>query len=79
MTGPVLSHGCLDNAFDECNTGGGAYSSANRRQAAASFRRLATLDVTVACFGHGEPLTRDATAEFQAAARRLPADAGEHA
>src|SRR3981081_1049135 len=29
MTGPVLSHGHLDNASDECNTGGGANSSAN--------------------------------------------------
>jgi glyoxylase-like metal-dependent hydrolase (beta-lactamase superfamily II) len=53
--------------------------NANRPQAAASLRRLATLDITVACFGHGEPLTRDATAEFQAAARRLPADTSEDA
>ena len=51
----------------------------DRPQAAASLRRLATLDITVACFGHGEPLTRDATAEFQAAARRLPADTSEDA
>ena len=60
----------------------GGVFNVNRPQAAASLRRLATLDVTVACFGHGEPLTRDATAEFQAAARRLPADPadpGEHA
>jgi glyoxylase-like metal-dependent hydrolase (beta-lactamase superfamily II) len=34
----------------------------NRAQAAASFRRLADLNVAVACFGHGEPLTRDAAA-----------------
>jgi len=32
----------------------------NRAQAAASLRRLAGLDATVACFGHGEPLTRAA-------------------
>ena len=32
----------------------------NRAQAAASLRRLASLDATVACFGHGEPLTRAA-------------------
>jgi glyoxylase-like metal-dependent hydrolase (beta-lactamase superfamily II) len=51
----------------------------NRPQAAASLRRLATLDVAVACFGHGEPVTRDATAELQAAARRLPADTSEEA
>jgi len=43
----------------------------NRAQAAASFRRLASLDVTVACFGHGEPLTDAAAAELRAAAQRL--------
>jgi glyoxylase-like metal-dependent hydrolase (beta-lactamase superfamily II) len=41
----------------------------NRTQAAASFRRLADLDATIACFGHGEPLTSGAAAELQAAAR----------
>ena len=51
----------------------------NRPQAAASLRRLATLDVSVACFGHGEPVTRDATAELAAAARRLPPGTGEQA
>ncbi|MQA86666.1 MAG: MBL fold metallo-hydrolase [Streptosporangiales bacterium] len=35
-------------------------------EAAASFKRLATLDTEIACFGHGEPLTRDAAAELQA-------------
>ena len=50
----------------------------NRPQAAASLRRLATLDIAVACFGHGEPVTRDAGAELQAAARRLPAEPSEH-
>jgi glyoxylase-like metal-dependent hydrolase (beta-lactamase superfamily II) len=29
----------------------------DRARAAASLRRLADLDATVACFGHGEPLT----------------------
>jgi len=47
----------------------------NRAQAAASLRRLAGLDATIACFGHGEPLTRAAAAELQAAARRMPTDA----
>lgn len=42
----------------------------NRDQATESLRRLATLDVTVACFGHGEPLTHDATAGLRAAAQR---------
>jgi glyoxylase-like metal-dependent hydrolase (beta-lactamase superfamily II) len=43
----------------------------DRAQAADSFRRLADLDVAIACFGHGEPLTRDAAAEMQAAAQQL--------
>jgi glyoxylase-like metal-dependent hydrolase (beta-lactamase superfamily II) len=38
----------------------------NRAQAAASFRRLAGLDVSVACFGHGEPLVQDAAAVLRA-------------
>jgi glyoxylase-like metal-dependent hydrolase (beta-lactamase superfamily II) len=46
----------------------------DRAQAAASFRRLAGLDVAVACFGHGEPLTQDATAAPRAAAQWVPAD-----
>lgn len=41
----------------------------DRTQAADSFRRLADLDVAVVCFGHGEPLTRDAAAEMRAAAQ----------
>ncbi|WP_188197181.1 MBL fold metallo-hydrolase [Nonomuraea sp. SYSU D8015] len=40
--------------------------------AAASFRRLAALDVEVACFGHGDPLVKDAGAWLHAAAERLP-------
>jgi glyoxylase-like metal-dependent hydrolase (beta-lactamase superfamily II) len=44
----------------------------NRPQAAESLRRLATLDVTIACFGHGEPLTSNATAALRAATERLP-------
>lgn len=51
----------------------------DRAQAAASFRRLAGLSVALACFGHGEPLTRNAAAALEAAARNLPADAGQHA
>jgi len=42
----------------------------DRSQAAASFRRLASLSVAVACFGHGEPLTEDTAATLAAAARR---------
>jgi glyoxylase-like metal-dependent hydrolase (beta-lactamase superfamily II) len=40
----------------------------DRAGAAASFRRLAALDIAVACFGHGEPLTEGAAAAFRAAA-----------
>jgi glyoxylase-like metal-dependent hydrolase (beta-lactamase superfamily II) len=45
----------------------GGIFNADRDQAAASFRRLAGLDIAVACFGHGEPLTDGASAEFQVA------------
>jgi glyoxylase-like metal-dependent hydrolase (beta-lactamase superfamily II) len=40
----------------------------DRAQAAASLRRLAALDVAMACFGHGEPATDGAAAELRAAA-----------
>jgi glyoxylase-like metal-dependent hydrolase (beta-lactamase superfamily II) len=40
----------------------------DRAQAAQSLRRLADLDVAIACFGHGEPLTCDAAAGLRAAA-----------
>jgi glyoxylase-like metal-dependent hydrolase (beta-lactamase superfamily II) len=43
----------------------------DRAQAAVSFRRLAGLDTRIACFGHGEPVTRDAAAQLRAAARQL--------
>jgi glyoxylase-like metal-dependent hydrolase (beta-lactamase superfamily II) len=46
--------------------------NADRAEAAASFRRLAGLNAAVACFGHGEPLTRDAAATLQTAAQSLP-------
>jgi glyoxylase-like metal-dependent hydrolase (beta-lactamase superfamily II) len=51
----------------------------DRAQAAASLHRLAGLDATVACFGHGEPLTNDAAAGLQAAARHLLPGTGQHA
>jgi glyoxylase-like metal-dependent hydrolase (beta-lactamase superfamily II) len=50
----------------------GGVINVDRAQAAASFRRLAGLDAAVACFGHGEPLTDDATAALRAAARTQP-------
>jgi glyoxylase-like metal-dependent hydrolase (beta-lactamase superfamily II) len=50
----------------------GGVFNVDRAQAAASFRRLAGLDVAVACFGHGEPLTRDAAAALRNAAQTQP-------
>ncbi|MEU1495768.1 MBL fold metallo-hydrolase [Streptomyces sp. NPDC005776] len=42
----------------------------HREQALASFRRLAALEATTVCFGHGEPLTTDAVAVMRASADR---------
>ena len=41
-------------------------------RAAESLRRLAELDVEIACFGHGEPATSGAAAQLRAAAARPP-------
>ncbi|MBO0868968.1 MAG: MBL fold metallo-hydrolase [Micromonosporaceae bacterium] len=41
-------------------------------QAVASFKRQAGLDLEVACFGHGEPLTANAGAMLRAAVEHLP-------
>ena len=38
-----------------------------------SVRRLAALDPALICFGHGQPLTRNAAPTLRAFARRLPA------
>ncbi len=43
----------------------------DRDRAKASLRRQAALDVEIACFGHGEPLTEGATATLRALANRL--------
>jgi glyoxylase-like metal-dependent hydrolase (beta-lactamase superfamily II) len=48
--------------------------NADRAEAGASFRRLAGLNVAVACFGHGEPLTNAAAAVLGSAAQSLPGD-----
>jgi glyoxylase-like metal-dependent hydrolase (beta-lactamase superfamily II) len=38
--------------------------NANPAAATATARRLATLDIDAACFGHGEPLRHDAAARL---------------
>jgi glyoxylase-like metal-dependent hydrolase (beta-lactamase superfamily II) len=43
----------------------------DRSRAAASFRRLAALDVDVACFGHGDPITGGAGAALRKVAAEL--------
>ncbi|MCJ1676867.1 MBL fold metallo-hydrolase [Streptomyces sp. APSN-46.1] len=44
----------------------------DRAQARASFRRLAALSPSVACFGHGDPLTSNTPATLQAASTATP-------
>jgi glyoxylase-like metal-dependent hydrolase (beta-lactamase superfamily II) len=41
------------------------------QQARESFRRLAALDIEVACFGHGKPLDREASVAFRRLAEKL--------
>ncbi|HEX6447533.1 MAG TPA: MBL fold metallo-hydrolase [Streptosporangiales bacterium] len=43
----------------------------DREEAARSFRRMAGLDVDTACFGHGEPLVRDAAEALRGVAAQL--------
>ncbi|HLT10113.1 MAG TPA: MBL fold metallo-hydrolase [Micromonosporaceae bacterium] len=45
----------------------------DREVTADSFRRLAGLDVDVACFGHGEPVVGDAAARLREASAKLDA------
>ena len=42
-----------------------------RQGAIESFRRLAQMDVEIACFGHGDPIVGDAHAALLDAADRL--------
>ncbi|GAA0394756.1 MBL fold metallo-hydrolase [Microbispora corallina] len=46
--------------------------NADPAAAVDSFRRQVALEPEIVCFGHGEPLTRDAAALLTAAAARLP-------
>jgi glyoxylase-like metal-dependent hydrolase (beta-lactamase superfamily II) len=43
----------------------------DRARAIESLRRQAALDVDIACFGHGEPLTTDTTTQLRALADHL--------
>jgi hypothetical protein len=43
----------------------------DRHSAIASFRRLAEMDVDIACFGHGDPIVREASHALLDAANRL--------
>jgi glyoxylase-like metal-dependent hydrolase (beta-lactamase superfamily II) len=43
----------------------------DREEAAASLRKQAELDVDIACFGHGEPLTENTSAILRSVARRV--------
>lgn len=45
--------------------------NANPSQAIESFRKLASLDVEIACFGHGCPLTENASGALRVAAEAL--------
>jgi glyoxylase-like metal-dependent hydrolase (beta-lactamase superfamily II) len=66
-------HGVLFTGDSVAGHEGGAMLgvfNTDRRQAIASFRRLAGLDVHTACFGHGDPLTRDAARLLRASADR---------
>jgi glyoxylase-like metal-dependent hydrolase (beta-lactamase superfamily II) len=51
----------------------------DRAHAVASLRRLARLDSTVACFGHGEPVTHAAAAALLGAASAVAAGPGQNA
>jgi glyoxylase-like metal-dependent hydrolase (beta-lactamase superfamily II) len=42
-----------------------------REDAIESFRRLAQLDIDVACFGHGDPISSNAGVELRKSAQRL--------
>jgi glyoxylase-like metal-dependent hydrolase (beta-lactamase superfamily II) len=43
----------------------------DRAQTVASFQRLAALDVDIACFGHGEPISSGAGSRIRAVAATL--------
>ncbi|HEY2672909.1 MAG TPA: MBL fold metallo-hydrolase, partial [Rugosimonospora sp.] len=44
----------------------------DRAVVSRSLRRLAELDVDVACFGHGDPAVQDASARLREVAKTLP-------
>ncbi|WP_188986378.1 MBL fold metallo-hydrolase [Saccharopolyspora thermophila] len=62
FTGDTVAH-VTEVMLGTCNL--------DRPRAVESFHRLAELDVEVACFGHGDPITTAAGAELRAAAANL--------
>jgi glyoxylase-like metal-dependent hydrolase (beta-lactamase superfamily II) len=66
-------HGVLFTGDTIANVGAvmlGAFNQ-DRRETVASFKRLATLDVETACFGHGEPIASGAGAQIRETAATL--------
>lgn len=66
-------HGVLFTGDTIANVGTVMLGTFNqdRTQTVASFQRLATLDVDIACFGHGEPITTAAGARIRETAATL--------
>ena len=67
------SHGVLFTGDTIANVGSVMLGTFNqdRAQTVASFRRLATLDVETACFGHGEPIASGAGTKLREVAATL--------
>lgn len=69
FTGDVIAHsingGALNLPF--------AISTPDMAENIRSVKKLAALDVEIACFGHGEPITRDAAATIRAFVQRVDA------
>jgi glyoxylase-like metal-dependent hydrolase (beta-lactamase superfamily II) len=69
----LRNHGVLFTGDTIANVGSVMLGTFNqdRVQTVASFKRLATLDVDTACFGHGEPIIGDARTPIRETAATL--------
>jgi glyoxylase-like metal-dependent hydrolase (beta-lactamase superfamily II) len=70
----VHDHGLLFTGDAVANFGGRAMMgpfNVDRTAARASFAKIAALDFEVACVGHGDPVTKDASRAVRAAAGQL--------